>query len=297
MAEEEKRSRLEKTDKQLRDGNFTTIKVSKNDLKLFDKYCKTQRKSKTDVLHEIISFLEQTNMPLSALKEKNDLHNMNILIKNYHNHTTGVLKNFENNFLTHLDTNNKDNLDFLHKTVNHILEFKTKENLISSQNFKLLRGLVSGLLEDKDANILLKETLSAIQEAVQTKTAVTKITDKEPFILEGIVGQNPKIEKSAKESKLYLLFTLAQKSAGSSQAIWHNAVLWEGQLTKQMQLNDEQAIKNYFSGIKTGDTLKLKGYDMEAKYKDKDQKDITKATYVVTEVISHEPKIKTTNQL
>jgi hypothetical protein len=291
---EEKSNRLEKTDKQLRDGIFTTTKLSKHHLKLFSDYCKAQRSSKPDTLHSIISFLSETNMPLSALKEKNDLHHMNILIKNYHNHTTGVLKNFENNFLTHLDTNNKDNLDFLRKTVNHILEFKTKENLISTQNFKLLRGLVSGLLEDKDANILLKETLSAIQEAEQTKASNTS---KEPFVLEGIVGLNPIIEKSTKEQKLYLLFTLAQKSVGNSQASWHNVVLWEGQLTQKLGLADEINTRNYFSGIKTGDKLKLKGYNTEGKYKDKEQKDIIKATYVVTEVISHEPKIKTTNQL
>lgn len=278
----QKRS-LEKTDKELREMNFTKTRVSKAHLKLFTEYCKEQQISKYDALHEIITFLHETKMPISALNIQNVTH----LVKNYHNYTAGVLKNFENSFLAQLDKNKEDNISFLQKSINLLLDFKTKENVINAQNFKLLRALISTTIEEKDAKILLQETLLAVQQAEQTKLLNTS---KEPFVLEGRVGQNPKIEKSTKEKKLYLIFTLAQNSVLNAQTTWHNVVLWEGTLTQKLRLKDETAIKNYFSGIKTGDKLKLKGYNTEGKYKDKDQKDITKTTYVVTDVIGHIPK-------
>ena len=169
---EERISRLEKTDKQLREGNFTTTKLGKHHLKLFSEYCKEKHISKPDALHNIISFLHKSKMPLSVLNDKYELHQMNTLIRNYHNHTTSVLKNFENDFINKLEENNTNNVVFLKKTVTSILEFKTKDNLISTQNFKLLRALVSGLLEDKDAHTLLKETLSVIQESEIVKPQI-----------------------------------------------------------------------------------------------------------------------------
>ncbi|MHB8259775.1 MAG: single stranded DNA-binding domain-containing protein [Bacteroidia bacterium] len=278
----QKRS-LDKTDKELREMNFTKTRVSKAHLKLFTQYCKEQQISKYDALHEIITFLYETKMPISALNIQNVTH----LIKNYHNYTSGVLKNFENSFLAQLDKNKEDNITFLQKSINLLLDFKTKENVTNTQNFKLLRALISTNVDDKDAKILLQETLLAVQDTEKTKPVNT---GKEPFILEGRVGQNPKIEQSTKEKKLYLIFTLAQNSLINAQTSWHNVVLWEGALTQKLQLKDESAIKKYFSGIKTGDKLKLKGYNTEGKYKDKEQKNITKTTYVVTDVISHIPK-------
>jgi len=291
---EEKSSRLDKTDKQLRDGNFTTTKLSKQHLKLFSEYCKEKHISKPDALHNIISFLHVSKMPLSVLKEKNDLYQMNILIRNYHNHTTAILKNFENDFLSKLEKNNTNNITFLHKTIITLLEFKTKENVISTQNFKLLRALVSGLIEDKDSAVLLKETLFAIQEIEKRKVA-TIDSNKEPFILEGIVGKNLNIERSKKGEKLYLLFNLAQKTEINTQAIWHSAVIWEGTFTQKLGLADEASIRNYFTKFKAGDKLKLKGYIKDDTYKDKDGNEIIKPTYVVTEVINHEPKIEVSN--
>ena len=126
---EERISWLEKTDKQIQDGLYTTTKISKHSLKLFNTYCKEEHISKTDAFDEIITFLDKTKMPLSVLHDRYELSQMNTLIRNYHNHTTGILKNFENSFLTHLDANHANSLEFLHKTVTSILEFKTKENL------------------------------------------------------------------------------------------------------------------------------------------------------------------------
>ncbi|MHB8260366.1 MAG: hypothetical protein ACYDCN_16870 [Bacteroidia bacterium] len=92
------------------------------------------------------------------------------IIKN-HAETTSVLKKFENSFLGKIETNNTNNLDFLNKALTLILEFASKESVesvISAQNFKLLRSLISVDIEDKDAETLLRETLHAVEVAKKT---------------------------------------------------------------------------------------------------------------------------------
>jgi hypothetical protein len=279
---EKKIRQLEKTDKELREQNFTKTRVSKADIKLFGEYCKQQHISKLDALHELIHFLHETNMPITGLH----LQNVTQLVRNYHNYTAGVLKNFENSFLDKLDKNQADNTKFITNIMELILKFKSIDSVINAQNFKLLRALIQVNVDDSDANTILKETLSAVREAEHKTLPNTKNAS---FILEGVIGQNPKIDTSAKGNVLYLIFTLAQSSGINTQPVWHNVVIWDGELTQKLKLLDQTSIRNYFALFKTGDRVKLKGYNMESKYKDlgKEEKVIFKTTYVVTEVISH----------
>src|ERR1700749_1997015 len=117
---EKQKRRIEKTDKELREQNFTKTRVSKAHIKLFAEYCKEQHISKIDALHEIITFLHTSKMPLIALKMKHDLNFM----RKYHDFTAGVLKNFEYSFLSKLDKIHSDNIDFLNKTLSLMVQSK-----------------------------------------------------------------------------------------------------------------------------------------------------------------------------
>ncbi len=282
---EKKIRQLEKTDKELREQNFTKTRVSKADIKLFGEYCKQQHISKLDALHELIHFLHETNMPISGLH----LQNVTQLVRNYHNYTAGVLKNFENSFLDKLDKNQTDNTKFITNIMELILKFKSIDSVINAQNFKLLRGLIQATMDDEDADGILKETLLEVREAEQ-KALLSANTNaqRETFILEGVIkGQIPKISISAKGNALYLMFTLAQSPVINAKVIWHTVIIWEGPLTQGLKLSTEIGIRNYFAGFKIGDTVKLKGFTMESKYKDEKDKVFFKTTYVVMEVISH----------
>jgi NAD-dependent DNA ligase len=282
---EEQKRRLEKTDKELREQNFTKTRIAKADIKLFGEYCKRQHISKLDALHKLIHFLHETNMPISGLH----IQNVTQLVRNYHNYTAGVLKNFENSFLDKLDKNQTDNTKFITNIMELILKFKSIDSVINAQNFKLLRGLVQATMDEEDANSLLKETLLEVREAEQKALLNTDRNDqKETFILEGVIkGKIPKISTSAKGDALYLLFTLAQSPGTNAKVIWHKVIMWEGPLTQALKLPDKTGIRNYFATFKMEDTLKLKGFTMESKYKDGEDKVFFETTFVVTEVISH----------
>ncbi|MHB8403409.1 MAG: hypothetical protein ACYDCN_15515 [Bacteroidia bacterium] len=203
--------------KNLSNRPVSSFQAGVESLKLFDKYCTSNGYKKKETFGKISEYLHKKNIPLSVfLNDKYELHQMNQAIIKNHAETTAVLKKFDNIFLGKLETNNTNNLDFLNKSQTLILEFASKESVesvISAQNFKLLRALINVDIEDNDAEILLRETLHAVEAAKKTlsskrmsepKKAVEPENElKKSLFIEGRVRKKPNIKISQKPEIVY----------------------------------------------------------------------------------------------
>ena len=286
--------------------DVANFQVPKQSLEHLGKYCTSKGYKKTETFAEISEYLYRTNMPLSVfLNDKYELHQMNQAIIKNHAETTSVLKKFENSFQGKIETNNTNNLDFLNKVLTLILEFESKESIesvISAQNFKLLRSLISVDIEDKDAETLLRETLHAVevakktlsskkipelQKAAEPEKEKPKTNTKEYLTLVGLVSKKPLISTIPGGKNIYCRFSLIEKSAASQDKVWENVVMWEASLTKNLGLTSKKSIEEYFLKINKGDLLKMNGFSEDRSYTDKEGKEFTQLTLIVTEILEH----------
>jgi hypothetical protein len=101
----------------------------------------------------------------------------------------------------------------------------------------------------------------------------------------------PDIRLSTNKNQLYCLFTLAEKSGTAQHIVWHNVNLYENAIIKKTGLTDKESIKAYLLKIDKKDFFKFKGYHTSSQQTDKEEKEIIRTSFIVTEILAHNPYI------
>ena len=281
-------------------GLTQSVKISIKSHQILDKFRREKRISMQSILDDLISFLDRHNFSISILDDRYELHQMNTEIKENHKKIVAILKRFSDDFLSKIEKNNDNNLEFLTRAITALAEIKTQEDIkvIVEQIYKLSRALVSGVIDDRDAAVLLKETLRAIQEPKKElepiKTAQpeedkylpVELIETRRVIVEGTVMTFTETELIEENKKLCTKFWIRQPISNVID-ILHKAILLEGDLTNKLNLLGEENIRTYFNSFNPLDPIKVDGYINTYTQGSK----ILYKTYVITDVISHTRRV------
>lgn len=277
-------------------GLTQSVKISITSHQILDKFHKEKRISMQSILDDLISFLNRYNFSMAILDERYELYQMNTEIKENHKKITAVLKRFSDDFLSKIEKNNENNLEFLTRAIKTLAEIRAQEDIkiIVEQIYKLSRALVSGVIDDRDAAVLLKETLRAIQEPkialepvktvqpIEERYLPVELIETRRVVVEGTIETFTETELIKENKKLSTKFWIRQPLS-SVIAIFHNAILLEGDLTTKLNLVGEENIRTYFNSFNPSDPIKVDGYINTYTQ----GKNILYKNYIITDIISH----------
>ncbi|MHB8260108.1 MAG: single-stranded DNA-binding protein [Bacteroidia bacterium] len=114
--------------------------------------------------------------------------------------------------------------------------------------------------------------------------------DREFITIEGRVGVDAKVQESDKSGKSFTTFTVAENKSGQEKATWHNVQLWEGKATEKAGKTSKEDVQSYLSEFKKGDYIKIRGYEEDASYTNKEGNKVEKKEFIATNIEAHKTK-------
>lgn len=304
--EKEKKGRHDKTDEDLRESLYTTVKISKYKNRILTKFSKENRLTKQDVLDQLIAPLAKPGMTLAALDDKYELYQMNNQLKSNHLEITSNIRKLENGLLRAIEKNNDNNLDFLKNTVTEILAFtkmlalEAKKNILFEQHHEILKSFIIDVRGKEKASTIFENARLSMEETEKNKlnkpTSETKkenppVDRRKYFCIEGKVSTPPNINILASSNLLYCTLSLAKISSTHTGIVPSKVILEEGELTQKMKLTSHENIREYFSKINKEDSLKLKGYNSLIDVNNNIGGINNNIAFIVSEVLEHIPYI------
>jgi hypothetical protein len=292
-------SKKAKKDKNESENPYTSLSLKRHYLETIQKFCDNNHISRDDFFSDLIELLVKPDMTFANL---NDRYNNSQIVKMIQDKFLEIISILTKNYIDlqkRVEKNNENNLNLSKEVATNVLNVKKKEAVLDEQNFILNRGLVKSLIKKEDADILLNETLLAVEEfEKEQKEAQKKVIElkkekqeevvKEYIYIQGAVRVEPAIgyvtfqDRSRKVSNCR--FPLAVKSDNSTSVIWHYIDLRPAVITAyKKDLLTEENIETFISKIRTGDSLTFKGYITDT------NKEQAYVGFRATELIQHTP--------
>lgn len=309
---EEKEGRHFKTDKELRDAIWSSIKITKDRLAKFEEYRIRHKikKTKPEVLAEIIDYFLKTDMPISVLTDKFDNYQIKKTLDEKLDSIDKKLAGFTEEHLKETRTFKDDVKSFLIEAIKALTSNKPNDSIVNEKIYILLDALTKGLLDDTPENqALLARTLHAIKELEKTNdipltkenknlTVLKKLQSQGENVayiqIEGKVWLQPRIDKFDNGNQLmFCSLKLGEKKSDSQSMVWHTVYILESELTESLGLSDQESIKIYFAKIKKDDTLKLKGFFKDVESTNGEGKKSVLTSFITTEILEHKPFVIT----
>jgi len=131
----------------------------------------------------------------------------------------------------------------------------------------------------------------SIKPAENTAAAEKSIRkDREFITIEGRLGVDSKVQDSQVSKKTFATFTVAENKPGEEKATWHNVQLWEGKATEKAGKTSKEDVKAFLGDLQKGDYVKIRGYEEDASYTNKEGNKVEKKEFIATSIEAHTKK-------